>query len=300
MDLGQIIALGNGAMILGFGTYMVVKRKRAGNEITAVLPLTGSIVSNNTPGKISSKKVIGTLEGLIKNKKIKGIIFDINSGGGVVYQSREIAEYIEHKVKIPTVALARDVCASGAYMIACATDSIIAREESAVGSIGVITAHFAAGGLLEKLGVKYQITKAGKNKDSHMPFNELTPEQEEITRGQINTIYDIFVDYVQRRREGTLGGKIFTNEGHLNRLATGDIFFGKEAFRSGLIDHIGSLDKAVEVLEEIGNFKHSFLYHVPERMGLLQSMGFRAGTSIGSGIANGIISSISEQNKTTY
>lgn len=194
MDLENIVNVAvtavNGVMFLStvglaYASYKYV-RPGKGRNVIAVVPLYNMITPKDKPGKMNSNSVIKSLEKLSKNKKIKGIIFDINSGGGAIYQSKEIAEYIRTKVKVPKVAWAKDVCASGAYMIACATDHIIAREESAIGSIGVISAHIAAGGLLHKLGIEYEVIKAGINKDSHLPLDRLTRKQRSFVQNQIN------------------------------------------------------------------------------------------------------------------
>lgn len=312
MDLEQLLQGINGflfvnGLIVGgtvgiyLGARMAMRKPGKGNNVIAVVPFVGNIMPGNSPSNINSNKIIKTLETLSKNKKIKGIIFDINSGGGTVYQSKEIADYIQEMVTVPTVALARDVCASGAYMIACGTDAIVAREESAVGSIGVITAHFAAGGLLEKLGIKYEVIKAGKHKGAHLPLDEMTREERAITQSNIDTIYESFVSYVSSRRAPSYGDdKKVPIEEHIRKLATGDIFFGREALNLGLIDVIGSMDEAVYLVEKLGDFKHSDIYRIENKTGLLARLSSRAGYSIGKAFADGLITNISDEKKIIY
>lgn len=305
MDLEQIISASNMFLLGGsIGLFLGVKYARRnsgkGDNVIAVVPVTGQLVSlnyANTPGKITAKKFIRTMEALKNNKKVKGIIFDINSGGGVVYQSREIAEYIANKVNVPTVALARDICASGAYMIACATDYIIAREESAIGSIGVITAHVAAAGLLEKLGVEYDVIKAGKNKDAHLPLKKLSDEQRLITQEQINEIYNIFIEFVAKHRYNIDRLNNPTEE-DIRAIATGDVYYGRKSLEYGLIDALGSTDEAVSYLELAGNFKHTGIYQIEEVAGFFSKFGLKMGASIGTSIADRLTSI--DINKTQY
>lgn len=309
MDLEHIINAGS-MFILGgsIGLYLGAKLARRnpgrGDNVIAVVPITGKLVSinyANAPGKITAKKFIRTMEALKHNKKVKGIIFDINSGGGVVYQSKEIAEYIANKVEVPNVALARDVCASGAYMIACASDYIVAREESAVGSIGVITAHLAASGLLEKLGIEYDVLKAGKNKDAHLPLKKLTEEQRIITQEQIDEIYNMFIQFVAKHRYRNNRANNPTEE-DIRKIATGDVYYGRKSLEYGLIDEIGSKDGAIAYLEKAGNFKHSGIYEIEEVSGLLSKLGFKMGTSIGTAIGTSIADRLLsvDVNKTSY
>src|SRR3989344_1868620 len=67
---------------------------------------------------------------------IKAIILEINSPGGTVVASQEIAQEVEN-IKKPTVAFIREVGASGAYWIASEADVIVASEAAITGSIGV-------------------------------------------------------------------------------------------------------------------------------------------------------------------
>lgn len=305
MDLEHIISAGN-MLILGgsLGLYLGAKLARRnpgkGDNVIAVVPITGQLVSinyANTPGKITAKKFIRTMEALKHNKKVKGIIFDINSGGGVVYQSREIAEYIANKVRVPNVALARDVCASGAYMIASAADYIVAREESAVGSIGVITMHPAVGGLLKKLGIECDVLKAGKNKDAHLPLKELSVEQRAIIQEQIDEIHDMFIKFVTKHRYRNYRANNPTEE-DIRKIATGDVYYGRKSLEYGLIDKLGSMDEAVELVERAGNFKHTGIYQIEEVSGFLSKLGFKMGTAIGTSIADRLTNI--DANKTQY
>jgi len=59
--------------------------------------------------------------------------------------------------KLPVIAVAEDVAASGGYMIACAADTIVADASSVIGSIGVVGGSLGIHGLLEKNGVERRI-----------------------------------------------------------------------------------------------------------------------------------------------
>ena len=305
MDLEDIITIGvtavNSAMFLStigltYASYKYV-RPGKGKNVIGVIPINGTISNKDSPGKVNSKKVIKDIEKMCKNPKIKGIIFDINSGGGVVYQSREIASYISRKVFVPKVAVARDVCASGAYMIACATDYIFAREESAVGSIGVITAHLAASGLLDKLGIEYDVLKAGRNKDAHLPFKKLTEEQKLITQEQIDEIYDLFIRFVAKHRYKNNRLNNPTEE-DIRAVATGDVYYGRKSLQYRLIDEIGSDDEAIAYIERKGNFKHSGIHEIKSSSSPLSKFGMNIGTSIGESIADRLLNV--DINKTQY
>lgn len=299
MDLEDIVTVANGLMFAGsmasmYATYKMLKPGK-GNNVIAIFPMNNLISNKDKPGKLHSNSIMKSLEKLSKNKKVKGIIFEINSGGGAVYQSKEIAEYVRTKIKVPKVAWTRDICASGAYMIACATGHIIGREESAIGSIGVISAHIAGGGLLGKLGIEYDIIKAGKNKDSHLPFDKLKPKHKKIMQEQTNYIYKLFIEYVAENRK-----KAGVNIESIKKIATGDAYYGNESLKYGLIDEFGSMDEAVSYVETIGNFKHSSFLYVNDPSSPFSKMGNKLGISIANGILDELKMSAIEEIKMMY
>jgi len=111
----------------------------------------------------------------------KGFVFEINSPGGHILPSKELSEKINEieagadekkgtSDDIKTIAYVKDVCASGAYWIASATDCVIADEASVVGSIGVMGGFFDFSGLMEKLGIDYHEFKSGNKKTIGSPF----------------------------------------------------------------------------------------------------------------------------------
>ena len=83
---------------------------------------------------------------------------------------------------------------------------------------------------------------------------------------------------------------------NIKKIATGDVYFGSQALKFGLIDYLGSLDTAIEAVEEMGNFKHSNIYTIEKKAGLFYRLGWGMGASIGESIADKVLDSL--QNKT--
>ena len=111
----------------------------------AIVPLTGMIVPEDISISLyqkgtSAKDIIDSLSAAMESKQVKGIIIEINSPGGTVVASREIAEAVKKSQK-PVIALIKDVGASGAYWVASAADVIVADPLSMTGSIGVTASY---------------------------------------------------------------------------------------------------------------------------------------------------------------
>ena len=74
----------------------------------------------------------------------------------------ELVRFRERTGK-PVVAVALDVMASGAYYLACAADRIVVHPTSVVGSIGVILILPEFSGTMQKLGIRANVIKSGRD-----------------------------------------------------------------------------------------------------------------------------------------
>ncbi|MFX8577776.1 S49 family peptidase, partial [Acinetobacter baumannii] len=73
---------------------------------------------------------------------VRGILLDVDSPGGEVAGLAELAEFIAEAAKEkPIYAVANSLMASAAYWMSSGATRIYAAPNSAVGSIGVVTAH---------------------------------------------------------------------------------------------------------------------------------------------------------------
>jgi protease-4 len=145
---------------------------------------------------------------------------------------------------VPIYAVITDVGASGAYYIASATDKITAHPTSITGSIGVVAMKFNVEKLMEKIGVQEETLKSADKKDMMSPFRPSTPEEKEIMQSIMDSLHDRFIDVVATGRKGRLSRK------EVEPLADGRIYTSGQALESGLIDKIGYLEDAVELMKE--------------------------------------------------
>ncbi|EQD76197.1 signal peptide peptidase SppA, 36K type, partial [mine drainage metagenome] len=129
---------------------------------------------------------------------------------------------------------------SGAYLASLGARCLFAYPESAVGSIGVILPHVAVRALLEKLGVSVELLHAGEHKDAFQGIRPLT----DVERAKMQAILDEghgeFIDLVARERHRPVE--------EIRRLATGEIWTGRQAVRLGLVDALGDREEALEAL----------------------------------------------------
>ncbi len=195
---------------------------------------------------ITPEYVIGQLIEAEKNANVRAILLRVNSGGGSAAASQEIFEELK-KVDKPVVVSVSDICASGAYYIACAADKIVANRSSSVGSIGVIMQIPNLEELYKKVGIKYTTIKQGKYKDVGSSDRPLTAEEEQLLRDQTFKIYEQFIKDVSDSRKIPIQ--------KVREIATGWVYLGTEALDLGLIDNIGTYKDAEKLAAQLGGIK---------------------------------------------
>ena len=114
--------------------------------------------------QFSSQDIIENLDKASQDSTVKGIILEINSPGGTVVASKEIADRVKSMNK-PVVSWIREIGTSGAYWIASSSDKIVADPLSITGSIGVISSYLEFAGLLKNYNVTYESLTTGKFKE---------------------------------------------------------------------------------------------------------------------------------------
>ncbi|TLS97100.1 signal peptide peptidase SppA [Aliarcobacter cibarius] len=193
---------------------------------------------------IDVSKVLENIDKAKKDDNIKGVLFVVDSPGGAVAPSVEIAYAIkELTLKKPVVTYASGVIASGSYYASIWSNKIIANPGSIVGSIGVIMQGFEAGEFLQKIGLTAQTVKAGKYKESGTVARKWTDFEEKQLQSVINDTYNMFVSDVANAR------KLDVNN-HTN-FADAKIFTSRQAKEVGLVDEVATLSFAQDNLVEL-------------------------------------------------
>jgi protease-4 len=198
------------------------------------------------PGTTILEDVHDSLQLAREDRHLRAVIIRINSPGGGITPSDQIAEEIlafRADTGIPAVAMLMDVAASGGYYIACAADHIAALPTTLTGSIGVIVVAMDLTGLENKIGVQVAAMTSGPFKDTLSPFRSMRSDERELLQGMIDEMHARFVDrVVASRADETLTAD------EIRSLADGRIFTAQQALEAGLIDDIKSLPQLVEAM----------------------------------------------------
>ncbi len=190
-------------------------------------------------GGTSTDQVGAVFASAMRNNAIGGVVFDVDSPGGTVAGTPELAAMIHASRGIkPVVSVANPGAASAAYWIGSAAEKMYAIPSGDVGSIGVWTAHEDVSKLEERIGVKTTLVSAGKYKVEGHPWGPLDDVAKAAMQSRVDEIYGEFVDAVAKHR-GTSAAKV------RNGFGEGRMVRAEAAVKDGMADGIKSLDEVI-------------------------------------------------------
>jgi len=183
------------------------------------------------------------LNKVANDKNIKGVIVRIDSPGGEVTASDDMWRAMNQlHAKKPVVISMSDDAASGGYYMAMSGDTIVAYPGTITGSIGVVFGKPNLHGLYDKVGVSKDYVSRGRFALIESDYQSLTePERQKLREG-IDSDYQDFVGRVAAARKKPASV--------IEPLAQGRVWLGDQAKANGLVDELGGLDRAVELVKK--------------------------------------------------
>jgi len=217
----------------------------------AVVRVHGSISMSDAGGVFpeaatTPQKVKDMLDKAEQDSAVKAILVDINSPGGSVVASEEIARDIKSSSK-PTVCWLGEIAASGGYYVASACDYIVADRATITGSLGVISVFPEYSKLLEKIGVNMTVIKAGEFKDFSTGFRPMSEEEKKMMEEVVLETYEFFIADMAQNRNLSVD--------YLKSISGGQVYTGKKALELGLIDEVDTRGRAIKKAGELGNIE---------------------------------------------
>ena len=174
---------------------------------------------------------------------IKGVIVRVDSPGGEVFASDAILrEMTLLGKKKPLVISMSDTAASGGYYVAITGDPIVAYPATITGSIGVVFGKANLKGLYDKVGLTKDFLSRGRFAMIDSDYEPLSPAGRQKLREGIDANYKSFVTKVAQARRRKFE--------EIEPLAQGRVWLGTQAKERGLVDELGGLDRAIELVKE--------------------------------------------------
>ena len=215
---------------------------------------------------ITAARMVKTIRDVENDSSIQAAILRINSPGGdgiasddILHEARVLSQ------KKPTVISMSDLAASGGYFIAMTGSPIVAYPNTITGSIGVFFGRANLKTLFEKIGLAQSYLARGSFANIDSVNGPLTTAERDKLRNEIEVFYRDFVERVAKARKRDFQ--------QIDSLGQGRVWLGTQAKENGLVDDLGGLDKALEMVKEkakIGPSEKVTLVAYPQRKTLLE------------------------------
>lgn len=232
------------------------QRMRIRDEV-AVISLRGPMfryanLITRMSGATSTEMLANDLGSALANPNVRGIILDVDSPGGMVNGTSELAELIyEARAEKPIWSFISGAGASGGYWVASAAERVFAERSSMVGSIGAVISITDFRAADEKRGIRSMEFVSAQSPRKRMdPFDD-DPDRAQDARAEIQRVVDdvaaVFVADVARNRGVTV-------DTVLADFGQGGIMIGEGARAAGMVDGITTMEA---LISEISSSRRS-------------------------------------------
>jgi protease-4 len=212
---------------------MIVDGRSGGLPIKP--PIQVPLVGDDRAGDLS---VVQAARVVAADKRAAAVVLYVNSRGGSSTASEAMRQALTViAARKPLVVAMGPIAGSGGYWVATPASWIVARPGTLTGSIGVLSGKIVTGGVWSKLMVNRETIVFGRHATIDNDQSLYTDEEREIVKGQIDRIYQLFLEVVAKAR------KMTPEEVH--PIAAGRVWTGRQALDRKLVDELGGLDAAV-------------------------------------------------------
>jgi serine protease SohB len=209
------------------------------------------------------------------------VLVKLESAGGMVHSyglaAAQLDRLKQHELDLTVIV--DKVAASGGYMMACVADKIVASPFAIMGSIGVVAQLPNFNKLLKKNDIDYEVLTAGEFKRTLTMFGENTDKGRQKFQDDLEDTHELFKAYVAQRRPAV----------DIDKVATGDIWFGSRALEVNLVDELATSD---EYIMQACNDADVYSVAYKEKQNLADKLGF----AVSRGITQAITKIFSEVN----
>jgi len=163
------------------------------------------------------------------------VIVCLENHGGVVHEHGLAASQLARirDKGIPLIVCVDKVAASGGYLMACVASRIYVAPFAILGSIGVLAQLPNFNRFLDSHGVDFEQVTAGKYKRTVTMFGENTDEDRAKLKEELEDVHALFKAAVSEYRPDL----------DLDKVATGEYWYGPRALEMGLADEIKTSDE---------------------------------------------------------
>jgi signal peptide peptidase SppA len=211
----------------------------------AVIPVQGPLSKGSSLmsflfGGGSMRGIGENIKAALADTMVNTIILDVDSPGGTVDGSEELAELIYQSRGIkPIKAYTDGDMMSGAYWIASAADEIfISGDTTMVGSVGVVGTHVDQSEWEKSMGEKWTEITSGPYKRAVSYHKPLDEKGTQYMQEQIDYLARVFTETALIRNRKM-------DEKQAAAVSEARIYIGKQAIEAGLVDGVSSMTELI-------------------------------------------------------
>ena len=195
------------------------------------IPIGGAVGYNLKPfqrgnGCVDLLDIISEIDEAESNPECRGVLFDFDSPGGMLYGTPECADRILAMTKEKFAYTAAQIF-SAAYWLASSCDGIFGTRSSIVGSVGVFMPIIDSSAAMAAKGLTVELIKVGKYKGIGIPGTSLKAGDRAYLQGKVNSIYSMFTSHLEKTRPDIQAADL-----------EGQTYFGEDAVSRGFLDAV--------------------------------------------------------------
>jgi protease-4 len=227
-------------------------------DTLVVVHLSGAIVDGPTPmpGSIVSGPTVDLIRKIADNDSVRGVVVRINSPGGSATASEAIVLALADLAKKkPVVCSMGSLAASGGYYITCFGRPILAEAGTITGSIGVLGVKMSFGPLMRRIGVREALIALDEGAGLTAIDRGWSEQDKERLQALMNDVYGRFLDHVASSRN--------MSRAEVEAIAGGRVWSGEQGVENGLVDRIGGLQDAIDMVAKEVGIEDYTVTHMP-------------------------------------
>jgi protease-4 len=195
-------------------------------------------------GGFKAHRVADAISDAIDDEEVEAILFRINSPGGSYVASDIVWREVRRAKEAgkPVIVSMSETAASGGYFVAMGADRIVAQPGTITGSIGVYGGKFVTEKLWARLGITWDELHVGENAGMWSFIRDFPAGGERRFQEMLDFIYEDFTAKAMDDRG--------FDAAHLDGIARGRVWTGKDALDNGLVDMLGGYGTAIDEVKQ--------------------------------------------------
>lgn len=220
--------------------HMTMMVNKGATQFPVVINIIGPIIKYSDWYYTGTQTILNICKHLEMDERVSGVLFNIDSGGGMGDGTPELADFI-FNMQTPTIGYSNGtVCSAALYLFAACKRKVMSPHANKIGSKGVYIPYSNYEGIFTKLGAVIQDIYAPDSSLKNFAWRQMSennnPKPFEDSAKEFNAVFtsDIKRFYGNQLKDD---GKFFE----------GEVYSPQQALEIGLVDELANIDTALEI-----------------------------------------------------